>query len=106
MIVTTYLTNNINGNGGLFTDIWGHYVTPAQTCFNYGDVIQFKWIRGPFGAHRYDMAFNGWFVFDMCDSYLHKTRYPMTFAEGSQWTPHMKLRMDYGGNIILVAEVT
>ena len=104
--VTTYLTNNINAPNGLLTNIWGHTVTPSSACFNYGQTLEFEWIRGPYGGHHYDMAFNGWFVFDACDAQFHLGRLPLYVADGAQLTSKVKLRMRYSGNVIVVAELT
>jgi hypothetical protein len=104
--VTTFVTNDVNSPNGLYPIIWSHYVTPASQSFNTGDYIDFSWVVGTRVHPFYDMAFNGWFVFDANDTQFHRTRLPVSYVEGNAWTANVTLRMDYTGSVIVVAEMT
>lgn len=99
MTVFTYITNDINTKG-LYTDVWGHKVTPVAQNFDTGDVIKFEVLRG------YNMSFNGWFVFDANDEQFHLDRLPIYLNKGFQSTPSVELIMNYTSSVIVVAEMT
>jgi hypothetical protein len=93
------ITNDIN-RGPVYTDVWGSTVLPASQSFNYEDVIEFTLTPG------YNMAFNGWFVFD-ADGYPEKKmRQPMYWIDGAPWVDHIQLVMAYTSSVYVVAEKT
>jgi hypothetical protein len=102
MNVTTYITNDIN-YGKLYNIISGMTVIPSVQDFQYGDEIEFTCSHGG----NFEYAFNGWFVFDASNMKYHREgRLPLYIQKGAQWKDTVSLSMNYGTDVIVVAELT
>jgi hypothetical protein len=100
MNVTTYITLDVN-YGDLRQEVGGHTISPTNSIFSKGDIIEFKCNRG------WATSVKGWYVFHVDNTNLRRlAQLPMYFEKGNQWTQDISITMHYDHDVIVVCEMT